>query len=238
MQTFSFTTKPTEYPEQVRRKNVLWCCSRRIRSGDCIWVYVTGKGLCYEWRAISDSHPDPTRRYSYVCEVEFVCDFEPPITRQQICAVVTKKEWNKPHINMKGRAASIIEDCAAKKIRALLPANSLQELEQKFLDGVAASKRLSEDERLKLLALAPKYPIKDKVTTGRFRRNEHVVAQVLFRAAGYCEDCKHPAPFNRAADGEPYLEVHHKIWLARGGEDTVENAMALCPNCHRKAHHG
>ena len=23
-----------------------------------------------------------------------------------------------------------------------------------------------------------------------------------------------------------------------GGEDTLENAMALCPNCHRREHHG
>ncbi|HXU34436.1 MAG TPA: HNH endonuclease [Thermoanaerobaculia bacterium] len=34
------------------------------------------------------------------------------------------------------------------------------------------------------------------------------------------------------------MEVHHRIRLAYGGEDTVENAVALCPNCHREAHHG
>ncbi|WP_223111555.1 HNH endonuclease [Billgrantia pellis] len=25
-------------------------------------------------------------------------------------------------------------------------------------------------------------------------------------------------------------------WLAKGGEDTIENTVALCPNCHRKMH--
>ncbi len=25
--------------------------------------------------------------------------------------------------------------------------------------------------------------------------------------------------------------------LANNGDDTVENAIALCPNCHRKAHY-
>ncbi|SFB88291.1 HNH endonuclease [Marinospirillum celere] len=50
--------------------------------------------------------------------------------------------------------------------------------------------------------------------------------------------CGTPAPFNRKSDGTPYLEVHHKTPLALGGEDTVENAIALCPNCHRKAHYG
>uniref|UniRef100_UPI003D06D395 HNH endonuclease n=1 Tax=Alcaligenes faecalis TaxID=511 RepID=UPI003D06D395 len=64
------------------------------------------------------------------------------------------------------------------------------------------------------------------------------MAEVLERASGSCEACKEPAPFKRKSDGTPYLEVHHRIQLAHGGEDTVENAIALCPNCHRKAHFG
>ncbi len=52
---------------------------------------------------------------------------------------------------------------------------------------------------------------------------------------GQCQLCNEPAPFSRPS-GEPYLEVHHVVWLARGGEDSVANAVALCPNCHRKMH--
>jgi 5-methylcytosine-specific restriction protein A len=26
--------------------------------------------------------------------------------------------------------------------------------------------------------------------------------------------------------------------LSDGGRDTVDNAVALCPNCHRECHHG
>ena len=33
-------------------------------------------------------------------------------------------------------------------------------------------------------------------------------------------------------NGKPYLEVHHIIQLAKGGPDTIKNAVALCPNCH------
>jgi len=47
-----------------------------------------------------------------------------------------------------------------------------------------------------------------------------------------------PAPFLRKKDQSPYLEVHHMIQLADGGEDTTENAVALCPNCHRQLHFG
>jgi len=32
--------------------------------------------------------------------------------------------------------------------------------------------------------------------------------------------------------------VHHKKTLALGGEDTVDNSLALCPNCHREMHFG
>ena len=32
------------------------------------------------------------------------------------------------------------------------------------------------------------------------------------------------------------MEVHHIKQLAKGGEDTLRNAVALCPNCHRKMH--
>jgi len=71
-----------------------------------------------------------------------------------------------------------------------------------------------------------------------FLRNPDVVAEILDRANGICENCRNNAPFSRRADGTPYLEVHHKIFLSEGGKDTVENAEALCPNCHREKHFG
>lgn len=69
-------------------------------------------------------------------------------------------------------------------------------------------------------------------------RNPDVVVEVLLRANGVCERCNKKAPFIKASSGQPYLEVHHIIRLADGGNDTVENAIALCPNCHREAHFG
>lgn len=65
--------------------------------------------------------------------------------------------------------------------------------------------------------------------------NPDVVAEVLIRAKGKCEK---QAPFNGVSDGTLYLEVHHKIWLAKEGEDTIENAIAVWPNCHRELHFG
>jgi 5-methylcytosine-specific restriction protein A len=59
---------------------------------------------------------------------------------------------------------------------------------------------------------------------------------VLKYAKGVCEYCSVPAPF-LTNGGTPYLEVHHVVPLADGGADTVENAVAVCPNCHRAAHY-
>lgn len=73
------------------------------------------------------------------------------------------------------------------------------------------------------------------VTT--YDRNPDVVAEVLHRANGVCECCNRTAPFINV-NGESYLEVHHVLPLSQNGEDTVENAEALCPNCHREKHYG
>jgi len=70
-----------------------------------------------------------------------------------------------------------------------------------------------------------------------FIRDPEVIAWVIMRAAGRCEACMNPAPFTRA-DGLPFLEVHHLRPLAEGGPDVIENAIAACPNCHRRLHHG
>lgn len=71
----------------------------------------------------------------------------------------------------------------------------------------------------------------------QFKRDSAVKEWVLNNAHGVCECCSEPAPF-KSADGQPYLEVHHLRRLADGGSDSVSNAVALCPNCHREIHYG
>lgn len=74
-------------------------------------------------------------------------------------------------------------------------------------------------------------------TTTQFNRDPAVKAWVLQHARGICECCQQPAPFF-TSDGMPFLEVHHVRGLADGGSDTVENTVAICPNCHRELHYG
>lgn len=105
-----------------------------------------------------------------------------------------------------------------------------RQLQKSFKDG--------DEIRRKRLENAPRMPEKVSMTKTGFKRNPDVVVEVMKRANGFCEACGKPAPFIRASNGKPYLEIHHKVSLANGGEDTVENAIALCPNCHREMHFG
>ncbi len=104
--------------------------------------------------------------------------------------------------------------------------------------SVRSALRDSPSARRARMSSSPSIPIRIEVVATAFLRNPDVIAEVLLRAAGVCELCGNPAPFNRRSDETPYLEVHHRKTLASGGEDTVENAVATCPNCHRREHYG
>ncbi len=100
------------------------------------------------------------------------------------------------------------------------------------------SQKSNRTERLERLKSANKLPDRKLASVVVFNRNPDVIAEVLNRAKGNCEKCQNRAPFLKDGDGSAYLEVHHRIPLSEDGEDTVENAIALCPNCHRHAHYG
>jgi len=73
--------------------------------------------------------------------------------------------------------------------------------------------------------------------TACFKRDPNVAAWVLDVSNGVCELCRSLAPF-KTPGGEPFLEVHHVAQLANDGPDTIDNTVALCPNCHRRCHYG
>ncbi len=119
-----------------------------------------------------------------------------------------------------------------------LNTKSVKEIESELYEKVKKVKRLSENQIQDKLPNKGYKPATKIVNQTVYDRNTYVIAKVLNRANGICEHCKREAPFLRDNDNSPYLEVHHKIPLAEGGNDTVDNAIALCPNCHRHAHYG
>jgi 5-methylcytosine-specific restriction enzyme A len=93
-------------------------------------------------------------------------------------------------------------------------------------------------EALRNRALADAAPTRNPVErqTSYRQRSQWIKRYALRRANGTCEGCGIPAPFNMP-DGQPYLEVHHIRRLSDGGPDHPRWVIAICPNCHRRAHY-
>jgi 5-methylcytosine-specific restriction protein A len=106
---------------------------------------------------------------------------------------------------------------------------------KKYAIKERTARRLSDKALFIRAVHANKRPISRQVAASAFEKNVYVAELAKRRAAGICQLCDQPAPFT-AKSGEPYLECHHIVRLAKGGEDTLENTVALCPNCNKKMH--
>ena len=121
--------------------------------------------------------------------------------------------------------------CNRCKVAALQPTADLDVLDERV------ATLLSEPEHISDKPLGNRTPKKiERSGYAGYERDPQVVARTLQIASGKCELCGADAPF-RTTKGVPYLEVHHVRWLSDKGSDTLDNAVALCPNCHRAAHY-
>jgi len=106
------------------------------------------------------------------------------------------------------------------------------------LDVQEALKLTNIERRNKIIDTSTLEPEYTFIKVKQFKRSSYITAERLKKANGRCEKCSNKAPFKRISDGTPYLEVHHIIPLANKGADTLDNTIALCPNCHREYHYG
>ena len=106
--------------------------------------------------------------------------------------------------------------------------------EEKIKNGLVT--RLSDDYVRTKAKEANKQAKKITTTSVSYIRNPYVIEAAKRRADGNCEmpGCKYE-PFVTES-GSPYLEGHHIQPLSEGGEDSLTNVAALCPNCHREQH--
>lgn len=133
---------------------------------------------------------------------------------------------------LKSRLIAIINDVWARQTTLEEPTAIEEELETRVtaaLRKIQAGAKAPPPGSMQVQRVAG--------SVARFVRDPNVIAWVLNRSDGRCEACGAPAPFTRL-EGTPYLEIHHLRPLAEGGPDTVTNALAACPNCHRRLHHG
>lgn len=111
-----------------------------------------------------------------------------------------------------------------------------QDIEKVFETRVKQVKKKTKQELINLAEKKKNLKSSKRETISiTYDRDPAVVEYALLRSKGNCQLCEEPAPFQKK-NGEPYLEVHHIIYMANGGSDTVDNVAALCPNCHRKMH--
>ncbi|QNL44546.1 HNH endonuclease [Oscillibacter hominis] len=109
-------------------------------------------------------------------------------------------------------------------------------LDKKYRIDEHRAKALSDAQlKKKALSKETKHPKSRIASTNTYERNAFVSEYAKRRAKGVCQLCAKEAPFMDKA-GSPYLETHHVVWLSKGGGDTIDNTVALCPNCHRKMH--
>ena len=112
--------------------------------------------------------------------------------------------------------------------------------EEEFLRAQEKKRAQAEGMKLSELEKAAKanstsHPSTRVVMSEVIVRDTCVSEYAKVLAAGKCELCRQPAPF-MDSKGKPYLETHHVIWLSKSGADSIDNTVALCPNCHRKMH--
>jgi 5-methylcytosine-specific restriction protein A len=80
-------------------------------------------------------------------------------------------------------------------------------------------------------------------TGGGYRRDVNVAAEALRLADFKCEIDSEHFTFISSAKDKPYVEAHHLIPFGnqdyfKVSLDVTANVVALCPNCHRRLHHG
>ncbi|AFQ50461.1 HNH endonuclease [Burkholderia cepacia] len=113
------------------------------------------------------------------------------------------------------------------------------EYQMKVLEKAAKSQRVIEG---KGGVAVPKIGSSGLSKAG-YQRNPTVAARALQLANFKCEiDAEHQT-FISNATGTPYVEAHHLIPFSNQGGypfslDVTANIVALCPNCHRRLHHG
>lgn len=131
------------------------------------------------------------------------------------------------------RSITIPTPDVAEQIRSLIAdrrKTGLPDLDDEALEAA------NIDELLRVALMRAQSVVTAKKRSVNYRSRALAIRlYVLRRANGHCEGCRAPAPFSRAG-GSPYLEPYHTTRLADDGPDHPARVIALCPNCHRRAH--
>jgi len=217
--------------EQAAPKNKSisrWTVPKSAAAEDEVIIFVSGYGFFATARI--KNHPasrvDWKNRYGAgLTDIKLIT---PPISLSAIRRHIPKLTWaNYP------RSIHTPSPSVANHIRKLI--QNRRRLGVPDLDDRSLTEAgIDELRKVALLDSRQRVPgVKAETVTRARSRAIHLY--VLRRANGQCEGCKARAPFFKS-DGLPYLEPHHTTRLKDDGPDHPANVIALCPNCHRRAH--
>jgi 5-methylcytosine-specific restriction endonuclease McrA len=212
-----------------RLRATAWVAPRSAEVGDDVVIYVGGFGFFATARV--DSNPRRRRDWPkrYGTALTNVRLIRPPISLGAIKRSVPRLNWANYPRSITTPARNI-----ADQVWRLVARRRLTRLPDLDEEALVAS-NLDELRSVALMKSAAAVPKRRRTTLYRVR-SLAIRLYVLKRAAGTCEGCGGDAPFVRP-DSTPYLEPHHTTRLADEGPDHPARVIALCPNCHRRAHH-
>ena len=191
--------------------------------------------------------------YHYSCPASLSLLFDSPLSGARERVIEKNRYWWRgPTYEVRKKATikkiiqnAINEECIQEDNAALQRIISVLDLNRPAVNRELESDSTFDDEVEKILKAKKakkvkgnKRPSQKEVRSYQFERDPQVAAYALQTANGTCHDCKKKGPFISKRTNMPFLEVHHITQLKDGGEDTIDNVVALCPNCHRKRHYG
>jgi HNH endonuclease len=196
--------------------------------GDELIIYIMGHGLF----ATATVAGPPARREDwpnrYGATISSLRLIVPPISLGVLRRDVPNWAWTRYP-----RSITTPKVGVSVKLRALVE-NRRRHRGAELDAGDLREASLAELRRWALLKASSRTSSSSRLVIQR-RRERAIKIYALKRAEGACEFCRSDAPF-RNEKGNPYLECHHITELANEGADHPSHVIAVCPNCHRRAH--
>lgn len=203
---------------------------KSVQVGDEAVIYIAGYGFFATARIKSAPKPRsdwPGRFGAAITSVKLI---SPPISLPVILRGVPELKWAKYQRSIHTPSSRLVGQI--EKLIATRRKTGITDLKDDDLTGA----NIEEMRQLAYLS-ARRFGKKMNWSATYRARSLRIHAYVLRRARGHCEGCKTRAPFLKPGR-TPYLEPHHTARLADDGPDHPATIIALCPNCHRRAHYG
>lgn len=221
-----------DFLEKAARKGLdasIWIVPKSAMPGDEVVIYVTGYGFFAT--AVINSEPQLRKDWKnrYSAGLTSISLIEPSISLATIRRKIPGLTWA-----IYPRSITTPDANIAAKIRQIINHRRKTGLPD-FDDEALIESNIDELRKVAVMKSTKNVTTREQKVIYR-ARSVAIKFYVLSRAAGACEGCKNPAPFKKS-DGSPYLEPHHTQMLADDGPDHPRYVIALCPNCHRKAHY-